>query len=619
MNEKNKKAIFWVITLSLPFLFFILFEVALRVGGYQKEKQDLFIEAPNTPDYLIANAKFIRRYFPDFVPEIAPNAFRKEKTPDTFRVFVFGGSSTEGFPYNFYNSFADQLEQKMLLNTRGRTIEVINLGMTAVNSYVIRDLSGRVLEYDPDAVIIYAGHNEFYGSFGAASTQFGSGSSVRLKHLILYLKNWRTYQLLENFIGSARSAQSARSARQLSPSDPSTRQDDALSETGNQRTMMATVIRESDIPAGGETFQDGMLQFETNLGDILATFQRHDIPVLMGTVASNLKDQAPLTDSPDALDAYEQAHELYEQGAFQEALEGFEQAKELDGTRFRAPSRINTIIREQSRKYGVNVVDIQQLLRDESESGIEDNSLFIDHLHPNDRGHKWMAHAFFDAIATHPRLDGYLHENTMEPPSSVSRFEKAYAEVSIARLLVGYPFQKNVSMQEELAAFDRIYQSYLSAGYVDSIAAVSSREQVFVPAALTEVIAMAHQRKDTMSVVTHSYDLLKWQLRSLNLIESSIDFTLDSGEQEGYLINMLHQVLNDGNVDPRYLDLLASLYLLDENTDQAGYWLERTARYNENAPRLLYNYSRYYLLKGDTLKAAEYYRRFLGVQQQARP
>ena len=52
-------------------------EMSLRLGGYESEKQDLFVEVPNTPDYLMANTKFISRYFPSFVPDIAPNAFRK--------------------------------------------------------------------------------------------------------------------------------------------------------------------------------------------------------------------------------------------------------------------------------------------------------------------------------------------------------------------------------------------------------------------------------------------------------------------------------------------------------------------------------------------------------------
>lgn len=79
MSEKAKQLIFWVITITFPFLILLLIEGALRIGGYNEEAQDLFIEAPNSNRFLVSNVKFIERYFPSFVPEIAPNAFRKIK------------------------------------------------------------------------------------------------------------------------------------------------------------------------------------------------------------------------------------------------------------------------------------------------------------------------------------------------------------------------------------------------------------------------------------------------------------------------------------------------------------------------------------------------------------
>ena len=593
MNETTRNTAFWFITLSIPFLLFLGVEIAFRIGGYEQEKQELFVEAPNTPDYLIANSKFIERYFPSFVPEIAPNAFRKEKLPNTFRIFVFGGSSAEGFPYNFYTGFADQLEQQLLLNTQGLPIEVINLGMTAVNSYVIRDLSKRVLPYEPDAVIIYAGHNEYYGSFGAATTQFGFSNSIGLKRLILWLKDWRIYQILENML-------------QLGSSDQ---------DNGERRTMMAKVISESDIPVNSDIYRHGIQQYRSNMSNLVERFDKNGVPVFLGTVASNLKDQTPLSDNAEVLALYEQAQATYEIGLVDQAFTLFLQAKELDGTRFRAPEEMNRILATITQETSAELVPIQAVLRNASTRKIEDASLFIDHLHPNDRGHKIMANTFYEAISTLPKLQNYLLPNPIDPPSEISTFEKAFAEVSIARLLVGYPFEKNVPIDEELQAFERIYQSYLNTSYIDSIAAVASKQQVFVPLALTEVVAQARIRKDTMAVVQHSYDLLKWQLRSRNLIETSIEFTLNSGEDQAYLINMLHQIINDGNLDPRYVDLLASLYLLDEQTKQALYWLQETERMTPNAPRLFYNYSRYYLLEGDTLKAQEYFQQFVQSQR----
>jgi lysophospholipase L1-like esterase len=591
MNEKQKTILFWVITVLLPILLFFLIELAFIISGYEKDKQELFVEAPKTPSHLIANAKFVPRYFPGFVPEVAPNAFRKVKAENTFRVFTFGGSSIEGFPYNFYYSFPELLEQKLLLNTQGLRVEVINLGMTAVNSYVIRDLSKRVLEYQPDAIIIYAGHNEYYGSFGAATTQFGFTNSVKLKRLIIWLKNFRSYQFLEGLLNGGSEG------------------------NGEQRTMMAKVIRSSDIPLDSPTYTDGLVQFKENMDDVIEWFGKQEIPVYIGSLASNLKDQTPLSDDESLANSYQNARDLLANGQKQESLALFEEVKELDGTRFRAPEDINNIIKELSSNEHVTLVDVQQLMRRSSSSGIEDESLFIDHLHPNEQAHRIIAQEFYEAIKQEPLIAQHLLENPIDIPTSASRFEQAYANISIARLLEGYPFVKNRSVEEELAAFNQKYNRYLEANYIDSIAAVASRNQVFVPLALTETLANARSKKDTMEAVALSYDLLKWQLNSTNLIESSIELTLGSKAKEPYLINLLHQVINDGNEDPRYIELLSSLYLVDNNTRQASYWLELNESLTPNAPRLLYNYSRYHLLEGDTLKAAEYYQRFLATQR----
>ena len=593
MSLKNKNRIFWLITFFTPVFLFLIIELVLIVGGYEKEKQHLFVDAPNTPEYLIANNKYIERYFPSFVPVIAPNPFKKIKEKNTFRIFVFGGSSTEGFPYNFYTSFPNQLKQQLLLNTEGLNIEVVNLGMTAVNSYVIHDLAKKVLPYDPDAILIYAGHNEYYGSFGAATTQFGFINSILIKRLILWLKNWRLFQMLEGVL-----------------------QYDVDSKNINERrTMMAKVISQSNIIKDSEIYNHGIEQFLKNISDVVKIFENKKIPIFIGTIASNLKDQTPLGDSPEVLKTYQKAQIILKEDKPNAALVEFLKAKELDGTRFRAPEDINNVINEITTESSAKLIPIQELFRNKSISGIEDNSLFIDHLHPNQQGHKYIADSFFEAIIKLPKLQNYINLNPIRPPANISRFEKAYAEIRIARLLVGYPFEKNVDINDELKSFNRIFESYLNTNYIDSIAAIASKENIFIPIALTEVLSEARKRNDTLSIVEHSYDLLKWQLKSRSLIENSIEFTLNSGEKDGYLINILYKVINDGNKDPRYYDLLSSLYLLEENTQQAKYWLNQSELRTPSSPRLLYNFSRYHILNGDTLKAQEYFQKFLATQQ----
>lgn len=593
MHEKTKSSVFWLITLFIPFFLFLVVEMTLRLGSYEQNKQNLFIEAPNTTEYLIANHKYIERYFPSFVPVIAPNPFKKTKDVNTFRIFVFGGSSTEGFPYNFYTSFPNQLKQRLLLNTEGLNVEVVNLGMTAVNSYVIHDLTKKIAPYKPDAVIIYAGHNEYYGSFGAATTQFGFINSILIKRLIIWLKNWRLFQMLERMLQFNEDSQNV----------------------NERRTMMAKVISQSNIIKDSEIYNHGIKQFSKNLSDIVKIFENNKIPIFIGTIASNLKDQIPLGDNPEVLRTFQRAQMMFKEDRHNEALVEFLKAKELDGTRFRAPEDINNVIKKITAESSAELIPIQELFRSKSISGIEDNSLFIDHLHPNQQGHKYIADSFFEAIIKLPNLQNYINISPVRPPANISRFEKAYAEIRIARLLVGYPFQKNVDLNDEIKSFEYIFKNYLNTNYIDSIAAIASKENVFVPIALTEVLSEAQKRNDTLSIVEHSYDLLKWQLKSRSLIENSIEFTLNSGEKDGYLINILYKVINDGNQDPRYYDLLSSLYLLEENTQQAKYWLNQSELRTPSSPRLLYNFSRYHILNGDTLKAQEYFQKFLATQQ----
>lgn len=591
MNNTLKTVLFWIITISFPIIVFGIIEIGLRIGGYNSNAQKLFIEAPNNPGFLVSNVDFIGRYFPSFVPNIAPNAFRKNKRPNSFRVYVFGGSSTQGFPYNFYYSFAEQLEQKLLLETEGVHVEVINLGMTAVNSYVIRDLSKRVTEYEPDAIIIYAGHNEYYGSFGTGSTQFGFGNSVFIKRLILWLKDFRLYQLLEQSFSSD------------------------VQETGEQRTMMAKVIQNSDIALDEEIYLAGLNQFEENISDVIERFTEHEIPVYIGTVASNLKDQPPLTDDLVAAEAYNSAKESFEAGDKELALEQFLTAKEQDGIRFRAPEKINEIIERIADEYDAQLIEVQEILRRNSDSGIEDNSLFIDHLHPNYIGHRLIAEEIFEEISEIPAIRQRLNSNIFDVPLSISQYEKTHSEVTIARLLVGYPFQKGISIEEELRNFQRIYNEYTSRSYTDSLAADASITVKHTPLVLTDVINMAETNGDSLAVMQHYYELMKWQLNSISLIERGIEFAINNRATDVYLANMILQVLNDGNYDARYIDVLVSLYLLRNNTANAEYWLAESERLNPNSARMLYNYGRFHLLKGDTLQSQRYYQRFLQVQQ----
>ncbi|MCP9292986.1 SGNH/GDSL hydrolase family protein [Gracilimonas sediminicola] len=582
---KNK--IYWIITLLFPLFLLGFIEIALIIGGYNEEAQDLFIEVPSQPDYLITNSSFVPRYFPSFKPQVAVSPFLKKKKANTFRIFVLGGSSTQGYPYNFYYSFAEQLEQKLLLETDGLNIEVVNLGMTAVNSYVIWDISNRLMDYQPDAIIVYAGHNEYYGSFGAGTTQFGLINSIRVKRMVLSLKNLRLYQLLENL---------------FRPKD---------NEKNKQRTMMASVIRESKIELGGEIYSSGIKQFKRNIGDVAELFKSNGVPILLGTVASNLKDQPPLSDKNEALKAYAEGEKHFETGDKNAAITLFDEAKELDEIRFRAPNEINELINDFAKDPNVHLVDVERMIRSNSTSGIEDESMFVDHLHPNFMGHKLMADLFFEHLLELERIKRAYSPNVFDTPEDISQFEKAYAEITVSRLMSGYPFQKGLSETEELEKFNEVYKDLMRSSYVDSIAAVTKVNQKSVPDALKKIVDQQMKADNAREVMPHYYEMLKWQLNSVDLIERGIEYAINNPQANAYLVNIIEQVLNEGAYDPRYMNVLSSIYTDNKAYDKAKYWLDESLRLGSNEPVLYYNLTRYYLFKEDTAEATRYHQKFL--------
>src|SRR5207248_4270240 len=77
----------------------------------------------------------------------------------------------------------------------GDSVEVVNLGLAATNSFTLVDLADDVVAQHPDAVLVYAGHNEYYGALGIGST-VGVGSSPTFTRLYLRAERLRTVQLL---------------------------------------------------------------------------------------------------------------------------------------------------------------------------------------------------------------------------------------------------------------------------------------------------------------------------------------------------------------------------------------------------------------------------------------
>ena len=155
--SRRKAIAFLLITLALPFLLLGALEAGLRAAGYGGS-----LQAFETPEsmhgrYRIPSSNLGRRYFPQerFPPTPPGDAFLVEKPLNSIRLFVLGESSTAGFPYSANGTFSRVLRDALRDVLPGDTVEVVNLGMAATNSYTIADVARDVIAERPDAVLIY--------------------------------------------------------------------------------------------------------------------------------------------------------------------------------------------------------------------------------------------------------------------------------------------------------------------------------------------------------------------------------------------------------------------------------------------------------------------------------
>lgn len=477
---------FWfrILLLSIPVLFFVLLELSLRIFGYGSSIP-LFKTLEANPRYYAINPVLGQRYFPatGVSPMVAvTDHFLKEKPPAALRIFVLGGSTTAGYPYLYNGSFPSILKAYLKAYYPERYIEIINLAMPAVSSYTVRDVALELGDYQPDLLLIYAGHNEFYGGLGLGSTE-SLGRQRWLINLYLALRDYKTFQLLGNMLA----------ALQHAISDPA-----PAGEDGG--TLMERMAGERHIPYHSDLFFRAADNFAGNINDILDYAGERDLPVMIGTLVSNIRDQAPFVDvfaDPDGeapwREAYQNAQAAFELGDYQAALVGvqhcialdslpaaqyflqgkifaalddsvlayqaFYRAKEFDGLRFRASEILNRRIAQFAGNAGVMVVPVKEAFEAASPERLPGAALLLEHLHPNLAGYTLMARTFGAAILR-SGLAG--PPPTTLPPDSlwlarrgVTPVDSIVAGMRIRYLMMGWPFQPGSSPGKASLPYDR--------------------------------------------------------------------------------------------------------------------------------------------------------------------
>jgi tetratricopeptide (TPR) repeat protein len=356
--------------------------------------------------------------------------FLTQKPRNGFRLFTLGGSSAYGFPWDAQVAFTRVLGQALQAGMPDRTVEAVNVAAMSYGSHRLRILTHELLDYDPDLLLIYSGHNEF------VERRFYRDLIDRAPQLDQFrrlLYRWRLYSVLMRMKERSSSATDG-SAGHDSPSGP----DATLGEL-----LGLDVVREYSVDVSRDEMRGVREHFAENLAAIVEMAANSSVPVVICTVPSNLSAWKPnqslfgdevgsadrsralalldegrslrqAGDAARAVEILEEARSLapgyaeirfelgqaYETaGRLNDARSAFFLARDLDAQPARAVGALNDVIRELERRDGVFVVDVEHAFENASTTGLLGFNFFEDYVHPKPEAHRLIAFEVWKRLA----------------------------------------------------------------------------------------------------------------------------------------------------------------------------------------------------------------------------
>lgn len=424
-QAKRKLWLFRIVAASLPVLLFVMIELILRLVGYGYTTAFFSeLSASDGKKYFINSETFSLRFFP---PRLArwPGPFRiaAEKPADTKRMFVLGESAAMGDPQPAYGA-SRYLEVLLRERFPHEKFEVVNLGITAINSHVILPIAREVASRGQgDLWIIYMGNNEMVGPFGAA-TVFGSRAPpLWMVRFNLAVQQSRVGQLAMSLLRQTRG-----------------KSDDPVAWSGMKMFL------QNQIAVTDSRRVTVYQNFERNLRDILSAGTKSGAKLVLSTMAVNLRDCPPFASMVESnrppveleefRECYAKALALEAQANHAEAVHYFERAGKLspsfaelhfrwgacldrmdqkaqaqeqfqlacdnDALPFRANTRINAIIRKLAKECAADALifcDAEADLMRASPVGTAGDESFFEHVHFNFDGNYRLALSWAEQVA----------------------------------------------------------------------------------------------------------------------------------------------------------------------------------------------------------------------------
>jgi len=419
---KKRLWIFRIIaSIIIPIIFVACLELCLRLFGFGYPADAVIKSEIGGREIYCHNLKFGWRFFPKNISrDFDGFVFEIDKSPQTYRIFILGGSAAAGTPAPAYN-FGRILEAMLNDMYPQTNFEVINAAMVAINSHVVLQIAKDCAKYQPDLFIVYLGNNEIVGPFGPGTVFAPLSSSLSAIRANIAVKSTRAGQLVDWIVSSLSNRK-------------------APERWGGLAMFLEKQIRHDSL-----SLKHVYSHFEKNLRDICNEANKARAKIIVSNVGCNLKDSAPfaslhkenLTDAekqkwdniynrgvefetsgnyPHAINNYLAACEIdntfadiqfrlgrcrWELGEHEKARQHFLKARQFDALRFRADAGINEIIcsvADDQTDRGIYFVDATSALEENSPHQTPGEELFYEHVHFNFKGNYILARTILAQI-----------------------------------------------------------------------------------------------------------------------------------------------------------------------------------------------------------------------------
>jgi len=316
----------------------------------------LFVPAPDNPGKMRTNPARCKSFL--------DQSFDRKKQPGTMRIIAIGESSV-----NFLGPDLAGMQERLprLLPNRYTAFETINAGGLAYGSQRLVLVAAEILQYEPDVVLLYVGHNEFEE---VEQLDLANLRVVPLQQTLSHLATFRVLRTIKTGWMLRRLASEHNKAIVANP--------DVDYNASWRHTFTPEEVRER------------MRAFEHNVSLIVQLCRERGVPLIMGTVPSNLfhpkltPQQAPL---------FEEARRLYEKGEYQQ---GMALTRKLlrDIPRHQSSDAENEIIRKVAAAHGVPLADVEAAIMSIEPHGVPGEVFFNDECHLNPLGRLAQMNAY---------------------------------------------------------------------------------------------------------------------------------------------------------------------------------------------------------------------------------